>query len=476
MQARTYLGILLGGLVVIAASVWTSLNRELLQQRFLLTPESSVPVYAALLVVFLAGFLPSVTLVFMQTLKRDLRERRERRRSREAESLEQRLRRAYDYHADGQWPRAAAELEVVLTDRPQEFSALLLYGEALRHQGKTEEALDVHRRASVLYPRSLALLYQLVEDYEALGEAQVAREIRNRVLRDFTGQGLAVMRRRRDRALAARDWEEALRWHEKVEGVLRDGGDERSLARESTVSLGLTYQRAVSLLEKDRPAEAAPIFRKLLAEEPRFVPAGIMLGEAELLQDNEELAIEEWKRGFLSTGSPVFLQRVEDYFIEAAEPARAIETLRGLIARADNDLLLRFFLGRLYYRLEMHDEALKVLGSIGESMDSSPTYHYLIARIRQRSGDARGAAASFLACLQRLGVPNAAFVCHSCAAKYDEWQDRCRVCGTWNSVELDVQEEQLSEQELGVAERPVWGGYADDTQAVEIQAEKPAAS
>lgn len=476
MQARTYLGILLGGLVVVVASFLTTLNRELLDEHFHLTAETSVPVFVALLGVFLAGFLPTVTVLFVRTLKRDLRERRERRRTREAESLEQRLRRAYDYHADGQWPKAAAELEVVLTDRPEEFSALLLYGESLRHRGKAEEALDVHRRASVLYPRSLALLYQLVEDYEALGEAQVAREIRNRVLRDFTGQGLAVMRRRRDRALAAREWEEALRWHEKIEGILRDAGDERNLARESTVSLGLTYQRAVSLLEKDRPAEAAQIFRKLLEEEPRFVPAGIMLGEAELLQDNEEVALEEWKRGFLSTGSPVFLQRVEDHFIEAAEPARAIETLRALIARADNDLLLRFFLGRLYYRLEMHDEALKVLGSIGESMDSSPTYHYLIARIRQRSGDARGAVASFLACLQRLGVPNAAFVCGSCAAKYDEWQDRCRVCGSWNSVELDVREEQLSEEELGVAERPVWGGYADDTQAVEIQAEKPAAS
>lgn len=472
MQVRTYVGILLGGLIVIAASFWTTLNRELLQQRFHVTSESSVPVYAALLAVFLAGFLPSVTLLFVQTLKRDLRERRERRRTREAESLEQRLRRAFDYHADGLWSKAAAELEVVLTDRPQEFSALLLYGEALRQQGKTEEGLDVHRRASVLYPRSIALLYQLVEDYEALGDEQVAREIRNRILRDFTGQGLAVMRRRRDGALAARDWEEALRWHEKVEGVLRDSGDTRNLEREVTVSLGLTYQRAVALLEKDRPAEAAQIFRKLLEQELRFVPAGIMLGEAELLQDNEELALEEWKRGFLSTGSPVFLQRIEDYFIEAAEPARAIETLRVLIARADNDLLLRFFLGRLYYRLEMQDEALKVLASIAEPMSSSPTYHYLIARIRQRGGDHRGAVASFAACLQRLGVPNAAFACHACAAKYDEWQDRCSVCGTWNSVELDVQAEQLSEEELGVAERPVWGGYSDDTQAVEIQTEK----
>jgi predicted Zn-dependent protease len=281
------------------------------------------------------------------------------------------------------------------------------------------------------------------------------------------------MRRRRDAALAARDWEEALRWHEKARALIREAGDEAGLGREATITLGLTYQRAVTLLENDRAAEAAQIFRELLDEEPRFVPAGIMLGEAELLQDDEEAAVEEWKRGFASTGSPVFLQRMEDYFIEAAAPAAAIETLRGLIASSDHELLPRFFLGRLYYRLEMHDEALKVLGSIAESMDSSPAYHYLIGRIRHHSGDTRGAVASLIACLERLGMPHAAFQCRTCSAKYDEWQDRCSVCGTWNSVDVDVREEQLSEAELGLADRPVWGGY-DDNQAVEVRAEKQA--
>ena len=473
MQVRTYIGILLGVLVVVAASFWTNLNRDLLlQQSFRLTPSLSVPVYAALLGVFLVGFLPSVTVLLLASFRRDLAERRRRRRTREAESLDQRVRRAIDHFADGQWSKAAAELEVVLTERPQEFSALSIYGEALRQQGKAEEALDVHRRASVLYPRSIALLYQLIEDYEDLGEDQVAREIRNRILRDFPGQGLAIMRRRRDMALADRDWERALRWHERAEGVLRGSDGEKDLEHEATVSLGLTYQRAVTLLEKDRADEAAHVFRKLLEQEPLFVPAGIMLGEAELLADNAELALEQWTRGFRSTGSPVFLQRMEDFFIEAADPARGIETLRGLMARTEPDLLPRFFLGRLYYRLEMHDEALKVLASIEEAMNPSPTYHYLIGRIRQRGSDARGAAASFLTALQRLGVPNSAFVCRTCSARFDEWQDRCMTCGTWNSVDVDVREEKLSEEELGLLARPVWGGYLDDTQAIEIRKEK----
>ena len=44
--------------------------------------------------------------------------------------------------------------------------------------GRTEQALDAHRKGSALYPQSVALLYQLTEDYEARGETKVAAEVR----------------------------------------------------------------------------------------------------------------------------------------------------------------------------------------------------------------------------------------------------------------------------------------------------------
>lgn len=457
MQIRTYLGILLAIAAIVVVSSLALQNEQLLKQPFQLGAERSLPVYAAFIVALLLGALPGMTMMLVRRLRRELEERRERRRNREVQSIDKSLRRAFDHRADEVWSKAATELETVLTERPEDFVVLLVHGEALRNQGRFQEALDVHRRASVLYPRSVAVLYQMVEDYEALGEEQVAREIRNRILRDFAGQGLRVVRRRRDSCLVERDWEEALRWHERVESLRETGAAD---AQESEIRRGLTYQKAVTQMEKDRPGEAAQILRKLLDDEPRFIPAGIMLGEAELLQEHPEAALDEWKRGFSSTGSPVFLQRIEDHFIENAEPARAIETLRGLIAKTDNDLFLRFFLGRLYYRLEMHDDALGVLQAIRDRMDASPTFHYLLARIQQRQGNVDGAVKAYVTCLQRLGVPQTSYVCRSCSAQHDEWQDRCEICGSWNSVDFDIQEEQLSEDEMGVLERPFWGGYS----------------
>ncbi len=459
MQIRTYLGILSSVLLVVFVSFLTQLNVDLLVQPFALSSGLSIPLYAALLAVFLAGLLPPVTGLLVASLKRDLWHRRERRRSREIESLDHRFRRATDFHFDGQLSKAAALLDELLTERPEHFATLLRFGQVLRQQGNTSEALEAHRRASVLYPRSVSLLYQLAEDYDAVGEDQVATEIRNRILRDFPDHGLNVMRRRRDRAMAAREWDEAMRLHEQIGARLKETGDADGLEREQSVSQGLTYQRGVGLLEKDRPADAAAIFRELLEQEPLFVPAGIMLGEAELMTGNEEAALDDWRQGFKRTGSPVFLQRIEDYHIEAEAPAQAIETLRSLIAHTDNDVLLRFFLGRLYYRLEMHDEALKALEGIGERLDDSPTYHFLLGRIRQRRSDQLGALARYLTCLKRLGVSSINFSCQVCGTRYSEWNDRCVTCGSWNAVDLDVREDQLEPEELGVVNLPVWGGY-----------------
>lgn len=476
-QVRTFVGIPLAAVLLFYIAFLTPLNFEVLvEQRFHLNSETSIPVYAALLVVFLAGFLPPTILLAIQALRRDLTARRARRRSREVGSLDQRFRRAVDFHDDGQWQSAAAELEILLSERPDDFGTLLRYGEVLRHQGKTEEALEVHRRASVLYPRSVALLYQLAEDYEALGDATAGHEIRNRILRDFPGQGLQVLRRRRDGAMVLGDWNEAIRWHDKAVAMLKESGDDEALEREAGVYLGLTYQRGVALLEKERPEDAGQIFRRLLEKEPRFVPAGIMLGEAELMLDNEDAALDRWQRGFKETGSPVFLMRIEDYFIEIEAPARAIETLRSLIAKADNTLMLRFFLGRLYYRLEMHDEALKVMEGIGERMDAAPIYHYLLGRIRHRRNDQKGAMARYLACLQRLGVSNSTFICHTCGHRTDEWSDRCEACGAWNSVDLDIQEEHLTPEDVGLIDRPVWGGYEVHDMAEETTLSEPSES
>lgn len=461
MRVRSFIGLLLAVAGVVYAVVLHTENRELLEQRFQLGPETSIPLWGALLAIFFAGFLPTGITLVVDTLRLDLSQRRDRRKQREEESLEGTLRRAVDFQADAQWGKAAAELETFLAGKPDHFTGQLRYGEVLRHLGRTAEAIEVHRRAAATYPRSVSLLYHLAADYRDRGDVEIARETESRIVRDFPGFGLEVLRGRRAAALSARDFGAAGELHGRITELLNESGDSAALARESSLAQGLTYQRGVRLLEEDQAAEAAALFRGLLAHEPRFIPARIMLGEAELLEDREAQAIDAWRAGYMETGSPVFLQRIEDYFIDQEEPMRAIETLRGLIAAAGNDLLPRFYLGRLYYRLEMLEEAVKQLAGIEERIKSSPTYHFLLGRIHHRRGDFAKAVESFGACLRQLDIGGAEYLCRVCRERYADWRDSCSRCGSWNSVDLNFEEERISAEELGVVEVPVWGPAED---------------
>ncbi len=462
MRVRTFLGVLLAVVAAIAVAYISNLNTESLAIRFALTPTVSVSLGWALIVCFLLGFLPTVSVLLAQTLKKDLASRRARRLEREAKSLDRSFRRAVDYQCDGLWGKASAELEGLLAERPEDFSTLLRYGEVLRSRGRAEEALKIHRRASVLYPRSVAVLYQLADDYAARGDNEVAEQVLERILRDFPGQGLRGLRRKRNELLSRLDWRDAMRAQEKIGALIAEAGDVSELEKEVAVRTGLTYQRAVTLLKEDRTEEATELLDELLDEEPRFVPALILKGEVELVQDDPDAAVAAWRRGFEAIGSPVFLMRIEDHFIERQQPLEAISTLHALRDVGESDVLPRFFLGRLYHRLEMHDEAFKALESLSEELEGSRSFHFLMGKVQQRRGELDLAMKSYLECAQRAGAGEGEFVCRACGAHSSDWRDRCQECGSWNSVELDFAEEAFSADELGVRLAPAQSIYDRD--------------
>ncbi len=454
MRPRSFALTLLALVAVFLASHFSLENRDLLTEPFRLGAGIQVPLYFAVLVIFLLGFLPLITQRLIESLRRDLARRKERRDSRAADSLELTFHRAVDLERDGQLERAAREFEVVLATLPDNYSALQRYGGVLRAQGRSDEAVATHQRAAAAHPRSVAMLYELIDDYAASGQRAVAEEIRNRILRDFPDRGVAVLRQRLRDAVADADWPAATALHEKLEaseGAVRDPELER----------GLAYQRGVQLLEDDRARDAAEVFHGLLAEAPEFLPAWVMLGEARLVEERWDDAVDLWRAGYQATHSPVLLQRIEDHFIEREQPERAIEAVRRLIADAPEDPLPRFFLGRLYYRIEMLDEAYKSLVAVADRFRSAPTFHFLIGRIHERRGEIRLAAEAYRCCGRELGVQRSEFSCSRCQRRFSEWHDRCVGCGAWGTVELAVDPVEPPALDRRLVEAPVWsaGGY-----------------
>jgi hypothetical protein len=95
---------------------------------------------------------------------------------------------------------------------------------------------------------------------------------------------------------------------------------------------------------------------------------------------------------------------------------------------------LQFYLGKLYYRLEMVDEAFDILSTVEGVQDQLADYHKIMANLYLRKQEMELAVTELKKALhfkKRVVVP---YVCTACQQESTEWSGRCRRCGTWNTL------------------------------------------
>jgi lipopolysaccharide biosynthesis regulator YciM len=194
-----------------------------------------------------------------------------------------------------------------------------------------------------------------------------------------------------------------------------------------------------------------------LKEDDAFIAAHVRLGEALCRSKNEIEAVQAWHHGFELTGSPIFLTLLEDHYLRKEEPLAAIEALKKCVERArrGKGTLPRFYLGKLYFRLEMLDDALTTLSSLEARASHAPTLHYLLGRIHERRHQYREASGQYRTVIQETNLVQLSYQCRACDEPVVAWVDRCSACGEWNSVEVDFREE-ISFEELGLAPAPIY--------------------
>ena len=95
---------------------------------------------------------------------------------------------------------------------------------------------------------------------------------------------------------------------------------------------------------------------------------------------------------------------------------------------------MQFYLGKLYYRLEMVDEAFDILSTVEGVQDQLADYHKIMANLYLRKQEMELAVTELKKALhfkKRVVVP---YVCTACRHESTEWSGRCRNCGTWNTL------------------------------------------
>jgi tetratricopeptide (TPR) repeat protein len=170
-----------------------------------------------------------------------------------------------------------------------------------------------------------------------------------------------------------------------------------------------------------------------------FIPAYLGLVEVYLEEGKFKEAAELCEKAYKMTVSILLLLRLEDLYLKQGEPGRAIEIYTQAVSWRPQDIALKFFLGKLYYRLEMIDEAFDILSAVDWGDREFPDVHKLLGNIYLRRGSLGLAASEFKKALgfkKQIIIP---YVCSNCDFRTIDWSGRCPNCSKWNTFGINLE-------------------------------------
>ena len=428
------------------------LNQAPLTLHFRFLRDITAPVWFVIFATFLIGFLIASIWLFIRSAGWKLSRRKIKKDLRKERGIEELYYRGLEALAKKQYDRALRYLQQVLSKNGKHLGALLRTGEALRAKKKYGEAIGYHLRARTVAGDSPEVLNSLAEDHAAAGNFKEAASLYKSLLQHSPEDSLSIYRELRQLSIKQGNWTEANQWHQKTMKLVSQEEEEA----ESKAGYGMRYQQGVQQMEKGELKEAETIFQKLIKLDKSFAPAYLKLGEVCIARGEEEEGVKVWLQGYQATGQLVFLSKIEDYYLSHDAPDKAIEAYRRAISTARDELVTRFMLGRLYYRLEMIDKAFDEFLALEKAVSYSPTLQYFIAKCYQKRDEDKKAADIFKKIIKHCDPLKLSYRCLICGAEYTSWQDRCSNCENWNTVHVDLREELTPEEMVDFVSSPIF--------------------
>ncbi len=309
---------------------------------------------------------------------------------------------------------------------PEHTAAIAALGDIARAKGAGREAIDLHRLAFRLDPEHPAHRLSMVDDYISLGAFEGAAQMIDPGLSDDPKNQTLLMRLR-DCRVALCEWDAAARAQERLMQSPMDGLDSRD---EKDRLNGYRYEAAIAHLTEGQTEQARTALNKLIREAADFAPAYMSLADLLMREGKVEDALARLRAGYEQSRNESFLPRIENLLIVHLEdPREALRYFSSLVERDTKSLRLRYYLGRVYYRLEMIDDAIHILSQLEQQVDSFPELNELMGRISLKRGNVSDAARA----LADTG-PTLTYACTHCGIPTPEWQAGCDRCDTWGGV------------------------------------------
>ena len=312
---------------------------------------------------------------------------------------------------------------------PNHVDSLLWLGSLYRTEQNFSEAIRLHRKARSIDEHNIEVLFALARDLEGAKRFEEALQTLQEVLR-FDPANLTALIRKRELYIRLEQWPEALEIQHRL---LKSHLPEPDQRAEADILVGLTYEVGRQLLERGHPEKARRYFRGAMKRDKSFLPAYIGLSEILIHEGKTKNAAEILEKVYTRTGNIILLHRLEELYLEMGEPSEIIRVYQEAAQRHPQDPTLKFYLGKLYYRLEMVDEAFDVLSTLEAPQDQTSDFHKIMANLYLRKHHMEEAVDELKKALgfrKRVVVP---YVCTNCRQESSDWSGRCQACGLWNT-------------------------------------------
>jgi lipopolysaccharide biosynthesis regulator YciM len=322
----------------------------------------------------------------------------------------------------------------ILREDPEHIDALLRVGDMALADGDYNSALERYKKVRDINPTNLQALLSMETVMEKMQRYDDALKYLEEIL-DIDAENLTALYRKRALLERKDKWDDLLSLQKTI---LKLEHNEKDKQREERKLLGYKYEYARASLENGELEKAEKAFRTMLKMETGFIPAYLGLAEVILTKGETEEAINLLEKTFEQSNSIIILARLEDLLINVGEPGRLIRFYKNAIAKKPQDNGLKFLLGKLYYRLEMVDDALEILDSIDTSVFSTIELYALRGELYLKRSQTPRALDEFKkACTIKKAV-KIPYCCSNCGLENEDWSGRCPRCKEWNTYRLDV--------------------------------------
>ncbi len=324
---------------------------------------------------------------------------------------------------------AISLLQKALALDSNHVDSLLWLGNIYRAERNFQEAIRLHQKARGLDERNTEILLDLAKDLEGARRFEESLQVLAETLRHDPVNVTALIRQR-ELLIRLEKWSDALEvQHRLLKAALPD--QDRKI--ESTMLVGIMYEVGRQLLERGHPEKARRYFRGAIKRDKSFLPAYIGLGEILVHEGKTKNAAEILEKVYVKTKNPIILHRLEELYLETGEPGEIIRVYQNALQQDPHNPVLKFYLGKLYYRLEMIDAAYDLLSSLEGPQDQISDFHKILANLylrKQQTDEAVVELKKALGLRKRVVVP---YQCTACQQESGDWAGRCRHCGRWNT-------------------------------------------